>query len=59
MKTGWPESVLIELQPFFNRQNELTFEEDCAVRNKNHCVSRFTTKNETHAGMIKMKTLER
>ena len=31
VKTGCPESVLTELQTFFNRQNELTVEEECVL----------------------------
>ena len=61
VKTGWPESVLTELRPFFNRRIEITVEEECVLWGTRVIVpvdlqpKIMSLLHETHAGMVKMK----
>ena len=65
VKTGWPESVLTELQPFFNCWNELTVEEESELWGAKVIVpvdlqpKIMSLLHETHDGMEKIKALAR
>ena len=65
VKTGWPESVVTELHPFFNRRNELTVEKECELWGTRVIVpvdlqpKIMSLLDEMHASMVKMKVLAR
>ena len=62
---GWPDIVPSELQPYFNRRNELTIESNCilwgirvVIPNKFH-KKVLNELHESHMGICKMKSLAR
>ena len=65
VQTGWPTRCDPELQPYFNRRNELTIEENCLLKGMQVIVppdlqqTMVKLLHETHSGVVKMKALAR